>query len=103
MSDTTLADQGHELFSSKKKRNIPTGKKATTTNLPFSFVRLGSTSKEGLSSYRDSTGIQNSLLRRIEEEEKNPSPSTACQPLLTSPSLPGTARLQELPKTKLEF
>lgn len=43
---------------------------ATATNLPFNLVGLESTSKEGLNRYRASTGIQNSLLRRIEEEEK---------------------------------
>lgn len=35
-SDIPPADKGPELFSSKKKRNIPAGKIATATNLPFS-------------------------------------------------------------------
>lgn len=103
VSDVPPADKQPELFSSKKERNIPAGTMGTATNLPFSLVHLRSTSEEGLNSYRDSTGIQNSLLRRIEEKEKKPSSSTACQPLLTSPSLPGTAWLPKLPKTKLEF
>lgn len=71
----------------------------TATNLPISLVCLGSTSKEGLNSYRDSTGIQNSLLSRIEEEKK----PLISNSLPTSPHLPVIARLQNLPKTKTEF
>lgn len=87
--DIPPADKGPELFSSKKKRNIPTGKMATATNLPFNLVGLESTSKEGLNRYRASIGIQNSLLRRIEEEEKK---TLIFNSLPTSPHLPIIAR-----------
>lgn len=57
--------------------------KATTTNPPFSHVRLESTSTEGLSSYRGSTRIKNPLLGRTEEEEKTSSSKDMPTPLHT--------------------